>query len=232
MFKLAPVFSGKLFNEELYLIEEEICAFPMKSSLRFKRRNVDTSVLSSNPTFQSVFSEGLQRELLELYGQTNHMFLHWALKPEAEQNEALKTALHEAGLAQDFEVHDLCGSVCMVTPDELINRKNFEYLSREGEEYFPFDATETLIACFRLVDGQVEDEIYLFNVHNPDKVESMGVGCERYLELAAQAKLFNKWQYAYLDRDSAFHRLLHTVVPLVFGPVDPDLSSFGPAPQS
>ncbi len=81
------------------------------------------------------------------------------------------------------------------------------------------------IAYFKLENGVIADNIYLFNVGGKT-MDNMNVTCTEYLQLAYEAKLFYYWQYAYTFKNSAHNKRLQNMLPEISEFVELDLSKF------
>lgn len=95
-----------------------------------------------------------------------------------------------------------------------------------GEDYYPFDFHFDTIACLKLEDGVLANNIHLFNTQDSDSVIDMGVTAAEYLELEYKAKCFKNRQYAYALKDSHYNERLRALLPAIFPFLELNLSAF------
>jgi hypothetical protein len=105
-----------------------------------------------------------------------------------------------------------------------------ESLGLKGGDLRPIDTNEFAVACMKVEDGKLIDNIYLYTGFGgfPEALYDMKVTFEQYLELAYKAKCFNYWNLTYcLKEKSPSHELMKRFFPVIFPHLEPDLEEFG-----
>lgn len=223
------IFIEKLGENELFSSEDSNGKYILNvGDLGTEPSYINPKVIETN-VFPA--SQKLKSNLISLYEQVNMLTLSWAIDADVindviHQNKWLKIKypLSEFGIEKIRE--ELSGAINITRPTELIDTRKYSFLNVNGTQYFPFDFHYNLIACFKLVNGIIEDNIYLYNTQDSNQIHDMKVGCLEYLQLAYEAKLFYHWQYAYMFKDSPDNERLNTMLPEIFQFVELDLSKF------
>ncbi|SDI24389.1 hypothetical protein SAMN05421846_105164 [Chryseobacterium taeanense] len=99
-----------------------------------------------------------------------------------------------------------------------------------GGDLRPIDTNEFVVACMKVEDGKLIDNMYLYTGFGgfPEVLYDMKVTFEQYLELAYKAKCFNYWNLTYcLKEKSPSYELMKRFFPVIFPHIDPDLKEFG-----
>jgi hypothetical protein len=94
----------------------------------------------------------------------------------------------------------------------------------------PFDFNEFAVACFKVEDGKLIDNVFLYTGFGgmPERLIDMGVTFEKYLDLAYKAKCFNYWNLIYCLKEETPHfELMKRFWPVIFRNLTPDLEEFG-----
>ncbi|MBX2950357.1 MAG: hypothetical protein KF704_13845 [Crocinitomicaceae bacterium] len=105
-----------------------------------------------------------------------------------------------------------------------------EKLGMKGGDLRPIDFNEYAVACMKVEDGKLIDNIYLYTGFGglPEALHNMNVTFEQYLELAYKAKCFNYWNLIYCLKDKVPNQeLMQRFFPVIFPHLEPDLEDFG-----
>lgn len=100
----------------------------------------------------------------------------------------------------------------------------------KGGDLRPIDFNEYAVACMKVKDGKLIDNIYLYTGFGgfPVALLDMKVTFEQYLALAYKAKCFKYWNLAYcLKEKSPSYELMKRFFPVIFPHLEPDLAEFG-----
>ena len=218
-----------LFDKELYSLKNRGGPHFLEIS-QFVSEDMDTHPeLIKKSKFS--FSSDLRKKLVDIYSQVNVLTVNWIINKD-KLEELLKGHqwLKENFPSSEFSFEKirelLSGTINIARPDELIDTSKYAFLKRGNTQYLAFDFNYGLIACFKHENGIIEDNIYIFDTEDPDRIHDMKIGCEEYLQLAYEAKLLHSWQYAYLYKDSHHNKRLLKMLPEIFPSVELELSSF------
>lgn len=105
-----------------------------------------------------------------------------------------------------------------------------ENVGLQGGDLFPIDTNEFAVACMKVENGKLTDNIYLYTGFGgfPVALHDMGVNFEKYLDLAYKAKCFNYWNLVYCLGDKVpNYELMKRFFPVIFPHIKPDLEEFG-----
>jgi hypothetical protein len=105
-----------------------------------------------------------------------------------------------------------------------------ERVGLKAGELRPIDFNEYAVACMKIIDGELIDNIYLYTGFGdyPTALHDMGVNFEQYLQLAYKAKCFNYWNLIYCLREKVHnYELMKRYFPVIFPHLEPDLEDFG-----
>ncbi|WP_312345379.1 hypothetical protein [Chryseobacterium binzhouense] len=100
----------------------------------------------------------------------------------------------------------------------------------KGGDLRPIDFNEYAVACMKVEDGKLIDNMYLYTGFGgfPEALYDMKVTFEQYLELAYKAKCFNYWNLTYcLKEKSPSYELMKHFFSVIFPHLKPDLEEFG-----
>lgn len=218
----------KVFRD--VLVDEELCSSEIHSGKYILRvgeffiltRDVDISVFDDS---RFKFTPDADKQLKEIYAQMNALRVGWEPQSPFKNDPALQKLLEENGLSDEFSTEDINGTINILSPLEMFDRKKFGGLHKDGIDYLPFDLHYNLAICFKVEDG-IQNNLYIFNTEDPDTIIDMKIGCRQYLQLAYEAKLLYHWQYAFVKKDSLRNQFLRVILPEVFPFVELDLSNF------
>lgn len=212
------------------LVDKDLCSSDIhggkyilaEGPFYIKVRDVDISVFDKS---RFKFSLEAEEQVKGIYTQFNELSMTWWLPDSYKEDLDLQKWFEENGFSEEYSVKDINGTINIVTPTDMFDRKKFGGLEKNGVQYLPFDLHYGLAICFK-VEDQIKDNLYLFNTEDSDIIIDMKIGCQRYLQLAYEAKLLYHWQHAYLAKNGLRNQFLHAVLPEIFPFVELDLSGF------
>lgn len=114
--------------------------------------------------------------------------------------------------------------------DVALLKTRYEEQLMKGGDLRPIDFNEYAVACMKVEDGKLIDNIYLYTGFGgfPEALYDMNVTFEQYLELAYKAKCFNYWNLTYcLKEKSPGYELMKRFFPVIFPHLEADLADFG-----
>ncbi|BDS12634.1 hypothetical protein [Aureispira anguillae] len=171
-------------------------------------------------------SDALKESLKSIYTQVKEISFYWSLNDAANDDLLAKDTWLNGGYGDYLKDQDLSGSMNLVSFDEMMQDKSyFSYLKGNGVEYLPLDKHWALGAGLKKDKGKVEDNVYLFNAEGAALMD-MKIGVLEYIKLAAQARGFYYWQYAYLSKEGIYNKHLKEMLPKIFHNSALDLSNF------
>lgn len=192
----------------------------------------------------------LSSALHDFYSQVKELEITWSIYESKDGKKTDNTAIfkndewlqanyYDQGYTWEAVSILLSGSLFIPTSKDLLSTvfaqstavydKAAKFGLPEGS-LRPIDTNEFATACVKIVDNKVEDRIYLYTGFGgmPENLLDMGIGFERYLELAYKAKCFNYWNLIYCLRDKVpQYELMRRYLPRLFPGVALDLTDFG-----
>lgn len=188
--------------------------------------------------------------LIEFYKQASQLNLRWEIfegesggrkdtSIQFKENSWLKENYLENGYSWEAVKILLSGNLNISKLKNIIDLDNLkatgmyqaaEKLGMKGGDLRPIDCNEYAVACMKVEDGKLIDNIYLYTGFGgfPEALHDMNVTFEQYLELAYKAKCFNYWNLTYcLKEKSPSYELMKRFLPVIFPHLTPDLEDFG-----
>lgn len=175
-------------------------------------------------------SDQLKTNLALIYSQIGELSIGWEISNNSDNLILENNWIKKNYLDQDYSIsiikEYLSGTINIVPFREMIDTKKYSYLKKGSVRYLPFDLHYELMVCFKMSNGIVEDNLYIFNVQDSDAIEDMKIGCIDYLKLAYEAKCFYQWQYAYVAKKSIDNKRLKIMLPEILPHVGLNLAKF------
>ncbi|MCX8533050.1 hypothetical protein [Chryseobacterium luquanense] len=188
--------------------------------------------------------------LINFYSQAAMLSLTWMIVDERfrngkeredvfKENPWIKKEYLDNGYSWEAVKILLSGNLNITQLENVIDLENVkatgmyqaaESLGLKGGELRPIDTNEFAVACMKVEDGKLIDNIYLYTGFGgfPEALHDMKVTFEQYLELAYKAKCFNYWNLTYcLKEKSPSYELMKRFFPIIFPHLEPDLAEFG-----
>ena len=188
--------------------------------------------------------------LIEFYKQASQVYLRWELfegesggrkdtSVQFKENTWLKENYLDKGYSWEAVKILLSGNLNIAELKDIIEIENLkatgiyqatEKLGMKGGDLRPIDFNEYAVACMKVEDGKLIDNIYLNTGFGglPEALHNMNVTFEQYLELAYKAKCFNYWNLIYCLKDKVPNQeLMKRFFPVIFPHLEPDLEVFG-----
>lgn len=215
---LKKAFGNQLFDIDL----KDTGDFKIETSKAKFGEPVKDIATKINSTYG--LSDDLKAELIEVYTQVFEIDLYWGLGPAS--NESLLSS--DDWIKKNYESYtrdqNFSGSMNLLSFDEMMTTKEHTYANTKGVNYLPLDLHWALVVFLKKEKGKVENNLYVFNSEGAELID-LGIGVLDYLELAAKAKCFYYWQYAYLKMDFWSAALKH-LLPKFMPRANLDLKSF------
>lgn len=192
----------------------------------------------------------LFRSLVDLYVQVEDIGFNWKVSENSSAGRSdtsiqfkEDTFLREHYLDADHSWEALkiliSGHMQIATLDDILDIDKVkacglyvaaEKVGLEAGSLRPLDFNEFAISCLKVEDGKLLDNVYVyagFGEYEP-ALYDMGIGLEKYLELAYKAKCFNYWNLIYCMKEKVhLHALMKHTWPMLFPQLTPDLEEFG-----
>jgi len=188
--------------------------------------------------------------IIDFYSQVGMLSLNWKIVDEHFQNgkedEAvfkedpwIKKEYLDNGYSWEAVKILLNGNLNITQLKNIIDLENVKAtgmydaaisVGLNGGDLRPIDTNEFAVACMKVQDGNLIDNIYLYTGFGgfPEALYDMKVTFEQYLELAYKAKCFNYWNLTYcLKERSPSYELMKRFFPVIFPHLEPDLEEFG-----
>jgi Leucine-rich repeat (LRR) protein len=173
-------------------------------------------------------SDNLKEELIEIYSQVHQIEgLYWGLGPKSNapllsSDEWIKNNYKSYTPDQDFS-----GLMNLQSFDEMMTGEE-PYLGSKDVRYLPFDIHWALNIYLKQEKGKIENNLYLFNSEGIDLMD-LEVGVLDYLKLAAEAKCFYYWQYAFGPRQDFYNDSMKNLLPKFMPKAKLNFINFGPS---
>jgi hypothetical protein len=188
--------------------------------------------------------------LIELYEQVKYVKLNWRIVDERSKNGKEREAVFKEDPWIKKEYLDngysweavkilLSGNLNISELKNIIDIEDVKAtgmydaainVGLNGGDLRPIDFNEYAVACMKVEDGKLIDNIYLYTGFGgfPVALHDMKITFEQYLELAYKAKCFNYWNLTYcLKEKSPSYELMKRFFPVIFPHLEPDLEEFG-----
>lgn len=188
--------------------------------------------------------------LVEFYKQASQLNLRWGIfegesggrkdtSIQFKENSWLKENYLNKGYSWEAVKILLSGNLNITQLKNIIDLDDLkmtgmfqaaEKLGMKGGDLRPIDTNEYAVACMKVEDGKLIDNIYLYTGFGgfPEALHDMNVTFEQYLELAYKAKCFNYWNLTYcLKEQSPSYELMKRFSPVIFPHLEADLADFG-----
>lgn len=188
--------------------------------------------------------------LINFYSQAAKLNFVWRIIDESFQNGKEKESIFkedpwikkeylENGYSWEAVKILLSGNLNITQLKNIIDLENVKAtgmydaaisVGLKGGDLRPIDTNEFAVACMKVENGELIDNIYLYTGFGgfPEALHDMKVTFEQYLELAYKAKCFNYWNLTYcLKKKSPSHELMKRFFPVIFPHLEPDLAEFG-----
>ena len=243
MINIKAHFVDKLYYDEIEGSNFLLCpGCATKRSEAIQRENLEKILKENNLTFPE--------SLMDFYGQAAMLSVPWEIVDETFQNgkerEAvfkedtwLKENYLDKGYSWEAVRILLSGNLNISELKNIIDLDDLkatgmyqaaEKLGMKGGDLRPIDFNEYAVACLKVEDGKLIDNIYLYTGFGgfPEALHDMNVTFEQYLELAYKAKCFNYWNLTYcLKEKSPGYELMKRFFPVIFPHLEADLEEFG-----
>jgi len=207
----------------------------------------------SSPDLRTLLKEqnlDFPDNLIDFYGQVGMLSIPWEIVGERVKNgherEAMfknhtwiKEHYFEKGYSWEAVRILLSGNLNIAGLQNIIDIEDLkatgiyqaaENVGLKGGDLRPIDFNEYAVACMKVDDCKLIDNIYLYTGFGgfPVALYDMKVSFEHYLELAYKAKCFNYWNLIYCLKDKVPNqKLMRKFFPLIFPHLTPDLEDFG-----
>ncbi|WP_447951947.1 hypothetical protein [Chryseobacterium koreense] len=188
--------------------------------------------------------------LIEFYTQAKYARLNWRIVDEKSRNGKEREAVFkedswikenylDKGYSWEAVKILLSGNLNISELKNILDIDDLkatgiyqvaEKLGMKGGDLRPIDFNEYAVACMKVEDGKLIDNIYLYTGFGglPEALHNMNVTFEQYLELAYKAKCFNYWNLIYCLKDKVPNQeLMRRFFPVIFPHLEPDLADFG-----
>lgn len=188
--------------------------------------------------------------LIEFYMQAKYARLNWRIVDEKSRNGKEREAIFKENLWIKEHYLDngysweavkilLSGNLNIAELKNIVEIEDLkatgmyqaaENVGLKGGYLRPIDFNEYAVACMKVEDGKLIDNIYLYTGFGgfPVALHDMKVTFEQYLELAYKAKCFNYWNLIYCLKDKVPNQeLMKRFFPVIFPHLEPDLEDFG-----
>lgn len=192
----------------------------------------------------------LPDSLIEFYKQASKAYLSWELfegesggrkdtSIQFKENTWLKENYLDNGYSWEAVKILLSGNLNIAELQDIIDINNLraagiyqaaESLGMKGGDLRPIAFNEYAVACMKVEDGKLIDNIYLYTGFGgfPKALHNMHLSFEEYLSLACKAKCFNYWNLIYCLKDKVPNQeLMRRFFPLIFPHLTPELEAFG-----
>ena len=233
----------KLYYEEIEGSDSLLCPGAVsKPSHIISKEELEVILKEKSLTFPE--------SLMDFYNQASMLSLTWMIVDERFRNGKEREAVFKEDPWIKKEYLDngysweavkilLSGSLNITELKNIIELENVkatgmyqaaEGLGLKGGDLCPIDTNEFAVACMKVEDGKLIDNMYLYTGFGgfPEALHDMKVTFEQYLELAYKAKCFNYWNLTYcLKEKSPSYELMKRFFPLIFPHLEPDLEEFG-----
>lgn len=216
---LKKSFGGQLFDIDL----KDTGEFKIETTKPSFGKSVKDIAKKINSTYG--LSDNLKEELIEIYSQVQKIELYWGLGPASNapllsSDEWIKNNYENYTPDQNFS-----GCMNMLSFNDMMTNKDHTYLNGNGISYIPFDLHWALAVYLKRDKGITENNLYLFNSEGAALMD-LKIGVLEYLKLAAEAKCFYYWQYAYLKTEFC-SEAMKNLLPKFMPKATLDFSNFG-----
>ncbi|WP_144282631.1 hypothetical protein [Chryseobacterium echinoideorum] len=190
------------------------------------------------------------KSLIDFYSQAGMLSLIWKIVDESFQNGKEREALFKEDPWIKKEYLDngysweavkilLSGNLNISELKNIVDIEDVKAtgmynaaisVGLKGGDLRPIDFNEYAVACMKVEDGKLIDNMYLYTGFGgfPEALHDMKVNFEQYLELAYKAKCFNYWNLTYcLKEKSPSYELMKRFFSVIFPHLKPDLEEFG-----
>ena len=189
----------------------------------------------------SEYSIDLPQSLIDFYQQVAELSLTWELTDDSLilENEWLEKNYLNKGYSKEALKILLSGQLHIAEIEDILDLDKvkatgmFDAATKVGlkaGDLRPIDFNEFAVACMKVEDGVLLDNVYLYTGFGGLSVElyDMKINFEKYLELAYKAKCFNYWNLIYCLKDKVpNYELLRRYFPAIFPHLKPELEDFG-----
>ena len=246
MINIKKFIRNQLYYDEICLSEDNGCALYAPGPTFRGGQKVSEILAVANQAEIGLFSQ-----LIELYTQVEHISLNWEIfddeqdsaerdaSPQFKQDAWIKENYFEKGYSWEAVKILLSGHLAISNLKSLLNIEDLKLtgvyqaatnLGLKPGSLRPIDFNEYAVACFKVEDGKLIDNVYLYTGFGglPTKLYDMSITFEKYLELAYKAKCFNYWNLIYCEKDKVSnYELMKRFWPKIFPHLTPDLEEFG-----